>query len=59
MDFNDWYDCVEEGFNRQYLYELSQLILPGAKLSKKDCEQFWALFKAAQKDAFESGRENK
>ena len=54
MTFNDFYDYVF----KDYYLELQNIIMSGKTLDYQDCDRFWKLFKKAQKDAFEKGKEN-
>lgn len=54
MTFDEFYDGSLKG----YYLELQDIIMTGNTLDYQDCDKFWKLFKRAQKDAFEKGKEN-
>lgn len=55
MTFNEFYD----DHLKEYYLELQNIIMTGNTLDYQDCDKFWKLFKKAQKDAFNCGKENK
>ena len=55
MTFNEFYD----GSLKDYYLKLQDIIMTGNTLDYQDCDKFWKLFKQAQKDAFENGKESK
>lgn len=44
--------------NKPYLKGLNDLMMAGRTLTHEDCELFWELFKLAQEDAFNNGKES-
>ena len=51
MTFNEFYDNEM----KNYYLELQNIIMTGKTLDYIDCDNFWKLFKKAQKDAFNCG----